>query len=140
MNYITIGSYGPYWMNRDIINGASVLLFATGLYVLLSLVPKHRSLCDEHFDEVLAEYIINGDEDDEDDHEHGNITYTPPKVIIPTEEAKEGEPYCVVCRVNKPDCAMMPCLHQNYCGECCPKLSECAICRESITGYGKVYT
>ncbi len=61
-------------------------------------------------------------------------------IVIPVEEAKEGEPYCVVCHANKPDCALIPCLHQNYCGECCPKLTECSICRAAITSYGKVYT
>ncbi len=82
----------------------------------------------------------NDNEDDSDNKDENNFVITPPKPKIPIEEAKEGEPYCVVCRVNKPDCALAPCFHQNYCGECCPLIKECSICREPIISYGKVYT
>ncbi len=68
------------------------------------------------------------------------IVHTVEHKIIETEEAKEGEPCCVVCHVNKPDCALAPCLHMNYCGACCPKLVECGLCREKVVSYGKVYT
>jgi hypothetical protein len=39
---------------------------------------------------------------------------------------------CVICYDNKPDCVIVPCLHNMFCRKCISKLHNCPMCRIKI--------
>lgn len=59
------------------------------------------------------------------------VTVVPPKIAVSKE--------CVICMHKQANILLKPCNHLSCCDECSKSLSDCAICRKSITSKEKVY-
>jgi Zinc finger, C3HC4 type (RING finger) len=61
-----------------------------------------------------------------------------PKMVPPATAAKDGEPACAVCLVNRPDTVIVDCGHATLCGACARDVAlrgdaVCPSCRVAIT-------
>lgn len=51
----------------------------------------------------------------------------------------EASPLCRICWTRPLEIVMEECGHVATCSECTQKLKECPVCRQTISGYRKVY-
>ena len=73
-----------------------------------------------------------------------SLTYVGTEFVAPslsstTKDHRDETTVCVVCMEAERDSVFLPCMHYAACIACGTQLSDCPICRSTITGCSRIY-